>query len=167
MFDQHNFELDKEVDRWCRSVLKEVAGNEDAIAELKDHLYCEIDALRILGMPDQQAFIRATERMGSVEELMAEYSKNTGVVRRILMAFANKFSHQAWVTAIYTFLYLILFAIMTTSISRILEGTDYFSAIGPLLYVLWVSPLLVFASSCQAVKSEWACIKRMLKPGLK
>ena len=74
------FELDKEVDVWCRSVhsngWKRASGN----AELKDHLYCEVERLLEEGLPEKQAFLAATERMGNVEDLRLEYSKNRNLV---------------------------------------------------------------------------------------
>ncbi|MCH9651266.1 MAG: permease prefix domain 1-containing protein [Deltaproteobacteria bacterium] len=77
------FDLDHEIQSWCRSVSTSVWGRDARIEELKDHLYCEVEKLEKSGLSPEQAFRQATEGMGSVEELAAEYSKNRNAANLI------------------------------------------------------------------------------------
>jgi len=77
------FELDKEIDAWCRSVRLNGWRRASSNAELKDHLYCEVERLTDEGLSEEQAFLAATERMGNVEEMRLEYSKNRNLVSSI------------------------------------------------------------------------------------
>jgi hypothetical protein len=74
------FDLDKEIDAWCRSVRSNGWKRASRNAELKDHLYCEVERLLEEGLSEKQAFLAATERMGNVEDLRLEYSKNRNLV---------------------------------------------------------------------------------------
>jgi hypothetical protein len=74
------FDLDKEIDAWCRSVHSNGWKRASSIAELKDHLSCEIERVSAEGVSEKQAFLAATERLGSVEELRLEYSKNRNLM---------------------------------------------------------------------------------------
>ncbi len=74
------FDLDKEIDAWCRSVRSNGWKRASSNAEFKDHLYCEVERLSEEGLSEKQAFLAATERMGNVEDLSLEYSKNRNLV---------------------------------------------------------------------------------------
>ena len=82
------FDLDKEIDAWCRSVHSNGWKRASSNAELKDHLYCEVERLSEEGLSEKQAFLAATERMGNVEDLRSEYSKN----RNLVSTFSDLFS---------------------------------------------------------------------------
>jgi hypothetical protein len=79
------FDLDKEINAWCRSVHSNGWRRASSNAELKDHLYCEVERLSEEGLSEQQAFLAATERLGNVEDLRSEHSKN----RNLLSVFSN------------------------------------------------------------------------------
>lgn len=74
------FNLDREIDAWCRSIRLKGGKRASSTAELKDHLHCEVGRLSEEGLSEEQAFLAATERMGNVEELRLEYSKNRNLV---------------------------------------------------------------------------------------
>ena len=69
------FDLDKEIHAWCRSIHSN-GWKRASSTELMDHLYCEVERLSEEGLSEKQAFLAATERMGNVEDLRLEYSKN-------------------------------------------------------------------------------------------
>ena len=75
------FDLDKEIDAWCRSVRSNRWKQASSNAELKDHLHCEVERLSKEGVSEQQAFLAATERMGNAEDLRLEFSKNRNLLR--------------------------------------------------------------------------------------
>jgi hypothetical protein len=70
------FELDREVRSWSAAVHADRCGTGASVAELSDHLYCEIDRDRAGGMSDEQAFAAAVAKLGSAENLSAELAKN-------------------------------------------------------------------------------------------
>ena len=76
------FDLNKEIRAWCRSALPDGCG-DDQLAELEDHLHCEIERLQGEGLDETTAFDRATKRLGEARILMNEYSKNQSFVARL------------------------------------------------------------------------------------
>ena len=107
------FDLDREIDSWCRDVLGARCVNTAGMDELVDHVHCEVEKLRGQGMNAEEAFNAATERMGDTRELAREYTKNYGPVARLvqkLMRLENCAAHRvhyklfighalAWATA--------------------------------------------------------------------
>ena len=74
------FNLEKEIDLWCHSIRMSGWNRASQIAELKDHLYCEIEQFSKDGLSDEEAFKAATARLGDVTELSREHSKNRSVL---------------------------------------------------------------------------------------
>jgi hypothetical protein len=70
------FDLDREVATWSASVYTRRCHPTAGVAELTDHLYCEIERARSEGQSDEEAFRTATARLGSLSELAAEHEKN-------------------------------------------------------------------------------------------
>jgi hypothetical protein len=70
------FDLDREVANWSAKVHAERCQPAAGVAELTDHLYCEIDRGRVAGLSDEEAFRAATARLGAAPELTAEHAKN-------------------------------------------------------------------------------------------
>jgi hypothetical protein len=76
------FDLKDEVREWCRSALPDGCG-DDQLAELEDHLHCEIERLQGEGLDQAAAFDRATKRLGEAKTIMNEYSKNQSFAARL------------------------------------------------------------------------------------
>jgi len=70
------FDLEREVAAWSAAVHAERCQPAASVAELSDHLYCEIESAREAGMSDEEAFRIATARLGSMKDLAAEHEKN-------------------------------------------------------------------------------------------
>jgi hypothetical protein len=70
------FDLDQEVAAWSAKVHAERCQPAAGVAELTDHLYCEIDRGRAAGLSDEAAFYAAIARLGSASNLTAEHAKN-------------------------------------------------------------------------------------------
>jgi len=75
------FDLDQNVAHWKTSLFKSQKMANENIEELSDHLYSEIDTLREIGLDEEEAFLVARKRIGSVESIAAEFKK---VNRQIL-----------------------------------------------------------------------------------
>lgn len=78
------FDLEKEVQTWSEAVHAERCHPAGSVAELADHLHCEIDRLRATpsGNPlsDEQAFRAAVARLGATPALAAENAKNRSLL---------------------------------------------------------------------------------------
>jgi hypothetical protein len=76
------FDLEREVTAWSVAANTERCRPDAGVAELSDHLYCEIDRARAEGLSnaerlsDEEAFRAAVTRLGSPAELAAEHAKN-------------------------------------------------------------------------------------------
>lgn len=79
-------DLNEAIDAWCRRVHPKGRRAEERVAELADHLHCEIEALLAGGFGPAEAFQLATERLGAPTELEAEAAKNRPLHRRLLGA---------------------------------------------------------------------------------
>ncbi len=74
------FNLDREVAAWSAAVHAERCRPAADVAELSDHLHCEIDRARAAGLSDEEAFRTAIARLGSAPELTAEHAKNSSAL---------------------------------------------------------------------------------------
>lgn len=86
------FDLEREVAKWSTAVHAERCHPEAGVAELTDHLYCEIDRGRGEGLSDEAAFRAAVARLGSAPVLTAEHAKNRsafGAVCRVAARLAG------------------------------------------------------------------------------
>ena len=70
------FELDREVRAWSEAVHADRCRNAASVAELSDHLHCEIDRARAEGLSDERAFAAAVARIGPASKLAAEHAKD-------------------------------------------------------------------------------------------
>lgn len=77
------FNLEIAVEEWCQGIGNPQGKSAELKEELKDHLYCEIEALLEEGLTDQQAFSLATKKLGQPDVLLDEYSKNRIVFSRM------------------------------------------------------------------------------------
>jgi hypothetical protein len=75
------FDLEKEVAAWSESVHADRCRRAESVAELSDHLHCEIDRARASGMSDEAAFTAAVARLGAAPELAAEHAKNRNLLQ--------------------------------------------------------------------------------------
>jgi hypothetical protein len=75
------FDLEKEVAAWSEAVHAGRCSQAASVAELSDHLYCEIDRARAGGLSDEQAFAAAVAKLGPAPELAAEHAKNRSLLQ--------------------------------------------------------------------------------------
>lgn len=80
------FNLELAVHQWCVAVLSEHAINSKKLDELKDHLYCSIEAGVDAGKSEQEAFNDAISGIGEVEILKEEFNKNRGFFEKLCAA---------------------------------------------------------------------------------
>lgn len=51
------FDLDQEIDAWCRSIRPKGGKQMSSTAELKDHVYCEVERLSKDGLSQDRLFV--------------------------------------------------------------------------------------------------------------
>ena len=74
------FDLEKEIAAWSEGVQADRCRQAQSVAEISDHLYCEIERGRAAGLSDQQAFAAAVAKLGPGPELSAEHAKNRSIL---------------------------------------------------------------------------------------
>ena len=154
------FDLDREVHAWCRSIHTTWFNRDARVEELKDHLYCEIERLRAEGLSDEQAFLYATERLGSVDELLTEHAKN----RHWLVGWRDSMSLKKAASLIIAISLLFAAAIILSS--YLLNDTQYeqhSQTVVYLLIALWWIPYSILIAGLggqSSIKAEVHCIKR-------
>ena len=77
------FNLETAVEEWRQGISNPQGESAKLKEELKDHLYCEIEALLKEDLTDQQAFTLATKKLGQPDALLDEYSKNRNIFSRM------------------------------------------------------------------------------------
>ncbi len=70
------FDLEREVAAWSATVYAGRCRRAESVAELSDHLWCEIDRGRAAGMSDPAAFAAAVAKVGEASALAAEVARS-------------------------------------------------------------------------------------------
>ncbi|MEZ4726918.1 MAG: permease prefix domain 1-containing protein [Caldilineaceae bacterium] len=172
------FELDKEVQIWCRAVHRFGWNRQARIAELADHLYCEIEQLQAAGLSAEVAFRTATEQLGDVAQLQSEHIKNATLLSLLYtqaeqFAFATLKSGDRPMTpkraALYNILVSLFFAAAIILASYLIADTQYehhAQTVTYLLIALWFVPFTWLSAAEKdksigdSIKCDWALIKR-------
>lgn len=76
------FDLEQEIAAWGTKVHQGRCRPEAEMAELRDHLHCEIERGRDQGLSEEAAFRAAIARLGAAPELAAEHAKNRSLLAK-------------------------------------------------------------------------------------
>lgn len=168
-------DLDNKIHNWCRSIHTFGRNRTARVEELKDHLYCVIEHLCEEGLTEKQAFMTATEQMGSIAALKDEHTKNKNLISLYFsFLFQRKEKIEEWQQTIdpkkviglnliiaLTFVVVALFADFVT------EGSQYNQLAKYSLFTLWIMlciPLTMLSYGLvglvEAFKLECLIIKR-------
>ena len=66
------FDLEKEIKRWRKGLLKSESMEDGYVEELESHLYDEIGRLKESGLTEEEAFKEAIENVGTPDSIGAE-----------------------------------------------------------------------------------------------
>ncbi len=77
------FDLEREIEQWCRTIIDCGCARETDLNELKDHLYCLVEEHRKQGQPEQDAFVDAIKQMGDTRLITDEYARNRTLLQKI------------------------------------------------------------------------------------
>lgn len=70
------FQLEPEVQRWCKKAIPFYWLRPSCFAELQDHLLCSVEQQTIKGASEEQAFSIATQQLSEAKLLRDEFRKN-------------------------------------------------------------------------------------------
>lgn len=128
------FDLEREVAAWSAALHADRCGSAAALAEVVDHLYCEIDRARTEGLSDEQAFRVAVSRLGARTELVAEAAKNRSLLAQGCAYLARYDRSLARAEHRRTFLaHAMLWAALIMGASLIVSKADTSRTVGLLL----------------------------------
>lgn len=153
------FQLDHEIKSWCASVVLSRYGNRTRMAELEDHLYCEINALAEQGIAEQEAFLIATKKMGNSDDLSTEYAKNHGL---LLTLFGNKKGELETdkKPAIKPIIHALIFAALMIISALLMSGSEYKDTVtNSLILIWWIS----FSITHRTMKTDCAYFRRLIR----
>ena len=68
-------DIERQIERWRRGLPASLAGCADVIDELEGHLRDELARLVAGGVPADEAWAKAVERLGTPDALAAEFAK--------------------------------------------------------------------------------------------
>lgn len=165
------FDLDGEIRAWARAVHPDGCGRDGSVDELMDHLSSEIERLQHEGLSQEQAFVAATERMGSVDELMREHAKNRRVVSMLCRAPQDEDAGEPQRrrdpmnprrAAVLNLVVAIVFAAAILMSAFLLPDEEASATVTYLLIAVWLIPFTLLSASAgrRSIRSEYRCIRR-------
>lgn len=158
------FDLNQEIDRWCRDIIRHGCARTSELNELKDHLHCLVEAHQAEGLTGQAAFVEAIRQMGDSDLITAEYAKNAPLLQRIV---AYDQALQRSLLARFTGRQLMMFTLVYSLVcaAAMIVGAWWFDAGDQLvnwMLAIWLVPFLLVASNPDLRRAECAFFKRLI-----
>jgi hypothetical protein len=75
MENRTELSIAESINNWKHQLLEKSNFTQDNINELESHLLDEIQALRKIGLNEEESFLVASKRIGTIEHLTSEFSK--------------------------------------------------------------------------------------------
>ena len=157
------FELEQAVQDWCQQVAASGCGNAHRIAELKDHLHCEIERLQHQGLSAEQAFQTATKQLGQQPQLHAEYAKNHNTLAGLCQheSATDESGQTAEQHSKNSIAHAILFAAAMLASAILIDDTTAASISLFILLGLWWATQTLMPGPRLSAKVEWAFMRRL------
>lgn len=141
------FDLDREVANWTAAVYAARCRPDAGVAELTDHLYCEIDRAREEGLSDEEAFRAAVARLGSVPQLVAENAKNRsalGTVCEVVARVEGSLTReQRRLLNVHAFIWAVAMIVTSAMVKRTVPNLSAWFLLTALLSLWWASDQLL------------------------
>jgi type IV secretory pathway TrbD component len=161
------FDLNKEVDAWCRDIIDCGCARTSVLNELRDHLYCLVEEQMNQGLTDRAAFVVAIKQMGDSDLISAEYARNASIMQKILAydrkvqrSITSRFSGQQLIA--FMLIYSLACAVV------IVAGASWFNAGRELInwmLAIWLIPVLLVASNPEMRKGRVCILQASVKEG--
>jgi len=155
------FNLSKAVDDWCNNVVAYDIWDADKIDELKDHLYCIIEAEVKAGCSEQQAFENATQSMGYARNESSEVQERARIVQgvcRVLKKIEGRSSGESPLIIGHA----VIWASVMLATAMVINNKETGQSVMMILILGWFASLMTLDGTRRSAKREWACIKRRL-----
>jgi hypothetical protein len=152
------FQLKTEIDNWCKAAGANLT--RDTVAELRDHLVSDIEALLAQGLSDQDAFSIATKRIGSPEQLTAEFSMTCGAVRS-----SRREPMSPKKMSVILIAQSLVWGVLMIVVAAKLRGTGIGTQVTGFLFLGWLMSWMISLTALnyrKAAACEYAYIKRVL-----
>lgn len=153
------FDLNKAVDEWCQRVVRHGIWEAERVDELKDHLYCLIEAELGAGKTEAQAFERATQALGYPESDSARNVEHTRVIGRVCRMLA-RLEGRPNVDSPLLITHAIIWASVMLASAWILRGEQAGDDVLWILFMGWLASYFTIDGTKRSAKQEWACLKR-------
>lgn len=154
------FDLNREIDGWCREIIEQNCAGREHLEELKDHLHCLVEAQRARGVSEQASFRAALEQMGDSALIADAYRSNTTLLqkmaafdRRISLRLEKRYSAQQLSRALLG--WSVLCAVLMIAAAALAPDTGL--ALSGWLIALWLIPFSAIAAtpSIRAMECRW------------
>lgn len=158
------FDLNREIDQWCRSVLDAGCSRRQDLDELIDHLHCMVEERTAAGISEQAAFVDAIKQMGDSELITAGYAGNRNLLqkmaaydRNLQQRISQRFSARQ--LTVFMIAYSLLCAAAMIFLPERLTTLDADTVFNWIL-VIWFIPFVTVASLPEVRRAECALFRR-------
>ena len=154
------FDLEREIEQWCRTIIDCGCARETDLNELKDHLHCLVEEHRKQGHAEQDAFVEAIKQMGDTRLITDEYARNRTVLQKIA-AFDRKV--QRSITGRFSGKQLIWF-LLGFSVFCALLMLLLATYVGLAVYwimLIWFIPFIITVADPRVRRAERVFLKRL------
>ena len=154
------FDLEREIDQWCRTIIDCGCARETDLNELKDHLYCLVEEHRKQGHTEQDAFVEAIKQMGDTRLITDEYARNRTLLQKIA-AYDRKV--QRFLTGRFSGKQLIWFLLgfsMFCALLMLLLAAYVGLAVLWIMLILFI-PIIIAVADPRVRRAERVFLKRL------
>jgi hypothetical protein len=154
------FDLEREIEQWCRTIIDCGCARETDLNELKDHLHCLVEEHREQGHTEQDAFVEAIKQMGDTRLITDEYARNRTLLQKIA-AYDRKV--QRSITRRFSAKQLIWFLLGFSMFCALLMLL--LAAYGGLavfwIMLIWFIPFIITVADPRVRRAERVFLKRL------
>ncbi len=154
------FDLEREIEQWCRTIIDCGCAREADLNELKDHLYCLVEEHRKQGHTEQDAFVEAIKQMGDTRLITDEYARNRTLLqkiaaydRKVQRSIMNRFSVKQ---LIWFLLGYSMFCALLMLMLAVYVGLAVFW-----IMLIWCIPFIITVADPRVRRAERDFIKRL------
>ena len=162
------FDLEREIEQWCRTIIDCGCARETDLNELKDHLHCLVEEHRKQGHSEQDAFVEAIKQMGDTRLITDEYARNRTLLqkiaaydRKLQRSITHRFSGKQliWFSLGYSVLWSLAMLLLAA-----LGGAEYREQGVTWMtwtMMIWFIPIIIVAADPRVRRAECAFFKRL------
>ncbi len=154
------FDLEREIEHWCRTIIDCGCARETDLNELKDHLHCLVEEHRKRGHTEQDAFVEAIKQMGDTRLITDEYARNRTLLqtiaaydRKVQRSITGRFSGKQLIW------FLLGFSMFCALLMLLLAA--YVGLAGFWIMLIWFIPFIITVADPRVRRAERVFLKRL------